>query len=177
MKLKFIEDAVEESFKRLDSVAMHAVLETDMSVESLGLEEFGRVEIVDDTDRTYWKQHEGLYAVMKSDMTGMLAERTRSPSAHCEIKRARLYDVDLPPAIWSQAKAVSYLNSEITARVVCGEFDRLYIQIQGDSVVRLDEMNDLLQSHEMYPVPRLDQLVKLFFPFFVFWFQILIFEF
>ena len=39
-----------------------------------------------------------IYALVKSEMTGMMAERTRarSPSAHCEIKRARArqYDVD-----------------------------------------------------------------------------------
>ena len=74
IKFKIIQEALNETLLHLDSVAMNAVLTTDKSVESLLLEELGRVEIVD--NRTNWRQYEEQYAEMKTEMTRMLAERS-----------------------------------------------------------------------------------------------------
>ena len=156
LKLKFIEPHIEESLKHLDNVAMDTTfLSNSQYAEFLRLQEVGRVEIKDDTGRVYWKQKEERHVNVKKTMNQLIA---KAKSSHdFEIKKTEK-QVD-PPLICSQAKVVSYLNSEISAKVVSAEFDRVYIQIQGDSVAELDEMKSRLESHEMDPVPELDQLV------------------
>ena len=156
LKLKFIEPHIEESLKHLDNVAMDTTFVSNPQfAESLRLQEVGRVEIKDDSGRVCWKQNEERYVNAKMTMNQLIAEA--KSSRDFEMKKAEK-QVD-PPLICSQAKVVSYLNSEISAKVVSAKFDRVYIQIQGDSIAELDDMKNRLESHEMDPVPELDQLV------------------
>ena len=167
LNLKFIEEAVEQSLIRLDSGAMHAVLETEpQCVESLRLQKFGQVNIVDRSDIHYWRKNEELYNDMKTTMKNLLDERVRPPPVHCKINKIKkIFNMD--PPLHSQATAVSYLNSEIMARVVCADVDRTYIQIQGDSIARLEEMKYCLQSYAVDqpppPVERFGNYLIFFF--------------